>query len=290
MSMEAFRPRPARGPVIGLLVVAFILSAAPAEAAFKASTSLSSASGKVRLVVKLTSTKALTARTRPRSVKVKYGKKTYALAKARASASVNAGTWRSAAYTGKAAAALSALAGKSVSVKVTSRAGTASARSAIPTPKSTGGGGGTGTQPGGGGGAQPLFEAPGRQLEGQETAPFLQRYLVNSRFTDCPGAGWPACSVEERYNHCPDGSWEYHRLTPTSGSDINSYASIQVTGARVNPDGSWIVEYTENGYGVTHFYHWEIGTNGRVIGTYDNNTAQPLGPFQYQQPANCGSY
>jgi hypothetical protein len=271
-----------------------LLAAAPAEASFKAAVSLSTSAGKVRLVVKLTSTKTLTTRTRPSSVKVKVGKKTYTLSKARASAAktVAAGTWRSAAYSGKAGAALSALAGKAVSVKVGSRAGTSTLHSTVPKPKTGGGGGGVvgGGGGGGGGGATPLFEAPGRQLEGQETAPFLQRYFINSRFTDCPGAGWPACSVEERYNHCPDGSWEYHRLTPTSGSDINSYASIQVTGARVNADGSWIVEYTENGYGVTHFYHWEIATNGRVLGTYDNNTAQPLGPFQYQQPANCGSY
>jgi hypothetical protein len=198
----------------------------------------------------------------------------------------SAGTWRSLLYTGRAGAALSALAGKPVSVQVISLAGTASVRSTVPKPRNT-----TVAPPtsgGGGGGAQPLFEPPGRQLEGQEAAPFLQRYFVNSRFTDCP-PGWPACSVEERYNHCPDGSWEYHRLTPTSGSDINSYGTYQVTGARVNADGSWIVEYNETGYGQTHFYHWEVGTNGRVIGSYDNDTAHPLGPLQWQQPANCGN-
>jgi hypothetical protein len=269
---------------VAAALVGLLLTAAPANAAFKAGVSLSTSSGKVRLVVKLTSTRALTARTRPRSVKVKVGTKTYVLSKARVAAakSVSAGTWRSAAYSGRAGAALSSLAGKSVSVKVTSLAGTTSVRSTVPKPTTTGGGGG------GGGGAQPLFEPPGRQLEGQEAVPFLQRYFINSRFTDCP-AGWPACSVEERYNHCPDGSWEYHRLTPSPGSDINSYGTYNVTGARVNPDGSWIVEYNHSGYGQTHFYHWEVATNGRVLGTYDNNTAEPLGPLQWQQPANCGS-
>ena len=259
-----------------------LLTAAPANAAFKAGVSLSTTSGKVRLVVKLTSTRALTARTRPRSVKVKVGTKTYTLSKAKAAAakSVSAGTWRSAQYSARAGAALSALAGKSVSVKVTSLAGTSSVRSTVPKPPTTGGGGG--------GGPQSLFEPPGRQLEGQEAVPFLQRYFINSRFTDCP-AGWPACSVEERYNHCPDGSWEYHRLTPSPGSDINAYGTYNVTGARVNADGSWIVEYNHTGYGQTHFYHWEVATNGRVLGTYDNNTAEPLGPLQWQQPANCGS-
>ena len=263
------------------LLVGLLLTAAPANAAFKAGVSLSTTSGKVRLVVKLTSTRALTARTRPRSVKVKVGTKTYTLSKAKAAAakSVSAGTWRSAQYSGRAGAALSALAGKSVSVKVTSLAGTSSVRSTVPKPPTTGGGGG---------GPQSLFEPPGRQLEGQETVPFLQRYFINSRFTDCP-AGWPACSVEERYNHCPDGSWEYHRLTPSPGSDINAYGTYNVTGARVNSDGSWIVEYNHTGYGQTHFYHWEVATNGRVVGTYDNNAAEPLGPLQWQQPANCGS-
>ena len=213
-------------------LVGLLLTAAPANAAFKAGVSLSTRSGKVRLVVKLTSTRTLTTRTRPRSVKVKVGTKTYVLSKARAAAakSVSAGTWRSAAYSGRAGAALSSLAGKSVSVKVTSLARISTVRSTVPKPPTTGGGGG------GGGGAQPLFEPPGRQLEGQEAVPFLQRYFINSRFTDCP-AGWPACSVEERYNHCPDGSWEYHRLTPSPGSDINSYGTYNVTGARVNPDG-----------------------------------------------------
>jgi hypothetical protein len=266
-----------------------LLAAAPADASFKSPVSLSTSGGKVRLVVKLTSTKALTARTRPRSVKVKVGKKTYTLSKAKAAAAkaVSAGTWRSAAYAGKAGAALSALAGKSVSVKITSRAGTSTVRSTVPKPTTGGGGGPIGGGGGGGGGATPLFEPPGRQLEGQDAVPFLQRYFINSRFTDCP-AGWPACAVEERYNHCPDGSWEYHRLTPSPGSDINAYGSIQVTGARVNPDGSWIVEYNETASGPTHFYHWEIATNGRVLGTYDNNTAEPLGPLQWQQPASCG--
>jgi len=265
-----------------------LFSAAPANAAFKAEVSLAAASGKVRLVVKLTSTKTLTARTRPRSVKVKVGTKTYALSKAKAAAArtVSAGTWRSAAYGGTAGAQLSALAGKRVSVRVKSLAGTSSLSSIVPKPTTTGGGGG-GVTPGGGG-STPLFDPPGKQLEGQDAVPFLQRYFVDSRFTDCP-AGWPACSVEERYNHCPDGSWEYHRLTPTSGSDINSYGSYSVTGARVNPDGSWIVEYNHTGYGQTHFYHWEVATNGRVIGTYDNNTAEPLGPLQWQKPAGCGA-
>lgn len=270
--------------VLACLCILALPAAAPA--AIRAKTTLQSASGTVRLVVKLTSTRSLTASTRPRSVKVKGGGKTYTLSRARGTsmATVSAGTWRSAVYRGRSAAGLSALAGKSVKVLVTSRAGTATVNSAVPrAPGPISPGPGPAPNPS----AQPLFQPPGRELTGEETRPFLQRYLVNSRFTDCPGVGWPSCSVEERYNHCPDGSWEYHRLTPSSGSDIHAYGTAQVTGAVVHADGSWVVEYNQSGYGTTNFYHWEVATNGRVVGSY--NHSQVLGPLQYQQPANCGA-
>jgi hypothetical protein len=115
---------------------------------------------------------------------------------------------------------------------------------------------------------------------------------VNSRFTDCP-PGWPNCAVEERYNHCAgggqSGNQEYHRLTPSSGSDIHAYGQYSVTGAAAHPDGSWGVEYQLASYGNTTFYSWNVAANGSVTGLYvgPSGEQQQLGPLQWQQPSGC---
>src|SRR5688572_8425466 len=128
-------------PRIGTLVLALaclcaLALPAAAPAAIRAKTTVETKSGATRLVVKLTSTRALTARTRPRAVKVKRGRRTYLLARVRGSraAAVSAGVWRSGAYRGSAAAALRALVGKGVKVLVTSRAGTASLSNTVTNP------------------------------------------------------------------------------------------------------------------------------------------------------------
>ncbi len=128
-------------------------------------------------------------------------------------------------------------------------------------------------------GPQGLFEAPGRQLSGEEARPFLERYLPNSTFTDCP-AGWPNCAVEERYSHFSDGSFYYCRLTPTSGSDIRSSQSYQVQNATVDADGSWSFNESVSGGG---FYEWRVAANGQVVGAYsfEGGAPEQLGPFQY---------
>jgi hypothetical protein len=276
------------GRVVPLLAMLFLLGLAPAaEAKLRAKTSVTTKAGVARIAVKLTSTTRLTASTRPRRVSVKAGRTVYKLKRVRGAgvAAVSAGTWRSKGYRGTAAARLRALQGKRVTVRVGSDSGTTSLKSRVAVP--TGGGGG-------GGGGGPLFAPPGSELEGQAAYDHFRGYFENSRFTDCP-AGWPNCAVEERYNHCPDGSsWEYHRLTPTSGSDINSYGSYQVTGAVAHADGSWAVEYVVTAYGSQSFYHWEVATDGTVLGTYwapgnapPNPPDQQLGPLRWQQPAGC---
>jgi hypothetical protein len=140
-----------------------------------------------------------------------------------------------------------------------------------------------------------MFEKPSGELTGQAAFDHFSRYFLNSRFTDCP-AGWPNCAVEERYDQCANYSWAYHRYTPTSGSDINSYGSYTVTGAAAHPDGSWQVEYVVDAYGSQSFYSWDVAPAGTVIGRYwapgtapPSPPSQNLGPLRYQQPTDCGA-
>jgi hypothetical protein len=142
-------------------------------------------------------------------------------------------------------------------------------------------------------GASGPFEKPSGELSGQPAYDHFKRYFLDSRFTDCP-AGWPNCAVEERYDHCSNGAWAYHRYTPTSGADINSYGTYQVTGAVAHADSSWSVEYVVNAYGSQSFYSWDVAADGTVLGRYwAPGTAPPsppseqLGPLRWQQPADC---
>ncbi len=126
----------------------------------------------------------------------------------------------------------------------------------------------------------PLFEAPGKVLEGDATKPFLQKYLLNSTFTDCP-AGWPNCAVEQRYSHTAGGSFYYCRLTSVSGADIiNGARAYEVQNAKVNADGSWLFNEKIEGGG---FYEWSVSTTGVVVGAYSFNggPVEQLGPFTY---------
>jgi hypothetical protein len=258
---------------------------APAGAAVRATTKLVEVNSGARLSVKLARKGELTAAQQPRAVRVKGGGRTYKLRKPRARNGL--GTWRSAVYRGAAAKRLRALAGSRVRVLVRSRSGSQTLRTKV-RGGPTEGGGGTDDVP------QPtsLFERPSGELSGEAAFAHIQRYFVNSRFTDCP-AGWPACSVEERYNHCAGGGrtgkQEYHRLTPTSGSDINASGTYTVTGAAAHPDGSWGVEYVLDSYGNQTFYSWNVAANGTVTGTYTgpNGAQQALGPLQWQQPSGC---
>ncbi len=149
-------------------------------------------------------------------------------------------------------------------------------------PGNQGGGGGTGNTP--------LFEPPGRKLEGQDAVPFLQRYLYNSTFTDCP-AGWPNCAVEERYSHTGGGLFYYCRLTPTSGSDIvNGGRSYQVQNAVVEADGSWTFNEIVDNYGNPSYYEWHVGADGVVNGAYQYNGVEQIGPLTYVSGARDCSY
>ncbi|HEX5711926.1 MAG TPA: hypothetical protein VFX85_01280 [Solirubrobacterales bacterium] len=129
-----------------------------------------------------------------------------------------------------------------------------------------------------------LFEAPGRQLNGEEAKPFLQKYLANSTFTDCP-TGWPTCGgFEDRYSHSSDGTFYKCWLRPTSGSDVKSVGEYGVNNSRVEPDGSWIFQETVYWYGNYAAFEWKVAANGVVEGAYqsDPNAApEKIAPLQY---------
>ena len=279
-------------PIACLLSLAF---APVAHGALRADATLQTIGERTHVEVALVSDATLTSRTKPNNVSVKAGKKTYKLKKQRGGYA-NGGTWRSSGYKGAAAERLRKYVGKRIRVRVKTRSRTQNLSTGLTLPiadpgpgggGSTGGGGGsTGGGGGttGGGGSTGPFEAPGRELSGEETRPFLERYFVNSRFTDCP-AGWPACAVEERYTHCASGEQRYQRLTPSSGSDINSYGTYFNVNAVVHADGSWAVSYDLNSYGNTTHYDWETAKDGTTYGLYTgpSGAQQRLGPLLWVQ-------
>ena len=260
-----------------------LLAAAPAaQAAVTAKASLVPSGEDFVLQVKVKSDKRFTARTRPRKVRVTAGEETYKLDKAKQKPKVS--EWRSESIVADAAQVLVDMVGQDVEVRVKNHKGTRTLEPPLAGPPAE--------EPppdGGAPGPQPLFDPAPGELEGEAAFNHFKRYFLDSRFTDCPGVGWPACAVEERYMHCADFSWEYHRYTPTSGSDINTYSTITVTGAAAHPDGSWGVEYVDDTYGG--FYTWNVAADGTVTGGYRSagGDVQQLGPLRWQQPAGCGS-
>ena len=130
-----------------------------------------------------------------------------------------------------------------------------------------------------------LFDAPGRVLEGEAAKPFLQKYLANSTFTDCPsGWGVSGCSVEHRYSHAADGTFHYCRLTSSSGSDIRVTDEYGVEAAKVEPDGSWTFREVVYNSGNYSKYEWNVSTTGVVNGAYQFTPSSPiekLGPYVY---------
>jgi hypothetical protein len=136
-----------------------------------------------------------------------------------------------------------------------------------------------------------LFEAPGKKLEGGDALPFLQKYLANSTFTDCP-ARWPNCAVEYRYSHTPT-SFYYCRLTSVSGADIiNGARGYQVQNAVVEADGSWTFNEQVENEGGPSFYEWHVSASGVVTGAYQfaGNPVEQIGPLQYVGGARDCSY
>jgi hypothetical protein len=137
-----------------------------------------------------------------------------------------------------------------------------------------------------------LFEAPGQKLEGEAAKPFLQKYLLNSTFTDCV-TGWPSCGgFEDRYSHWADNSFYMCLLKISSGSDVKSVGEYGVTNARIEPDGSWIFQEVVAWYGYHSAFEWRVSTTGVVEGAYQSTagsgTPEKIGPLQYiHTPKDC---
>jgi hypothetical protein len=129
-----------------------------------------------------------------------------------------------------------------------------------------------------------LFEAPGRQLNGEEAKPFLQKYLANSTFTDCV-QGWPACGgFENRYSHSAGSTFYQCWLRPTSGSDVKSVGEYGFKDARVEPDGSWLYKELVYWYGHYSLFEWSVSTSGVVTGAQLSDSGgapEQIGPLQY---------
>jgi hypothetical protein len=130
-----------------------------------------------------------------------------------------------------------------------------------------------------------LFDPPGQKLEGEAAKPFLQKYLLNSTFTDCV-TGWPSCGgFEDRYSHWADNSFYMCLLKPTSGSDVKSVGEYGVTNARIESDGSWIFQEVVGWYGYQSAFEWRVSTTGVVEGAYQSTagsgTPEKIGPLQY---------
>ncbi|MBI4898559.1 MAG: hypothetical protein HY827_09390 [Actinobacteria bacterium] len=269
--------------LILLLTTAFalLLSTAEASAKLKIATGVVKAADGTRVTVTLTSKTSLSAKKKPRGVKVKAAGKTIKLSRVRA-ATASAGytsSWQSAAFSGADAAALEALGGKSVKVTVSARSGK-TVRSSKVTVQTVGGSPGTP-------GSVPLFTAPGRDMSGNEAFNYLSKYFLNSAFSDCAAGPWPHCAVEERYVHCPNGYWGYQRTSGT-GADIDSSSTFTVTGANVYADGSWAVSYSTT-TGANYF--WQVSTTGIANGTYYfGSSADPIGPMVWSQPAISWNY
>lgn len=269
------------GPVTTLIVAVAVLLAAPAGAGAKLKVqvwaSVTDASATVTAVVSGTA-KA------PSAVRVTYGKTTVALRRTTGTKARSA--WRSAGLTGARRAAVAAGRGGRVRVAVTIAGKrrtltTTSKDTSAPVPSA-----GTppaGTAPGTPAPAGPsapasLFGTPAAKLTGQDAAAALQPYLVDSRFTDCV-AGWPNCAVEHRYGIFASGDHYYCRLTSTSGSDINAYASnLTITGAEQETSGAWALSYAVLSYGDIVNCRWDVTPAGAATGQYWGPGVSTAGP------------
>ena len=131
---------------------------------------------------------------------------------------------------------------------------------------------------------QGLFPDPGRTLEEAEAKEYLKPYLPNSTFTDCV-QGWPACGgFENRYSHSSGSTFYQCWLRPTSGSDVKSVGEYGVNKAKVNPDGSWIVQEVVAWYGHQNLFEWEVSDSGVVNGANQSDSGgapERIGPLQY---------
>jgi hypothetical protein len=133
-------------------------------------------------------------------------------------------------------------------------------------------------------GQKGLFPDPGKTLEEAEAKEWLKPYLPNSTFTDCV-TGWPSCGgFENRYSHSTDATFYQCWLRPTSGSDVKSVGEYGVQKAKVNPDGSWLIQEIVGWYGHYNLFEWSVSDSGVVTGANQSDSGgapEQIGPLQY---------
>jgi hypothetical protein len=129
-----------------------------------------------------------------------------------------------------------------------------------------------------------LFPDPGKTLEEAEAREYLKPYLPNSTFTDCV-TGWPSCGgFENRYSHSSTSTFYQCWLRPTSGSDVKSVGEYEVRKAKVNPDGSWLIQEIVAWYGHYNLFEWQVTDAGVVTGANQSDSGgapEQIGPLQY---------
>jgi hypothetical protein len=283
--------------MLASLVAAAPASAAPAPLRYTATAKLVDApSGAVRIQIVVMGSRALSAAQRPKSMTVKLGPSQVRLTRRARPTMVGrrGGTWQTAPLRGRSGARARAAIGMSMTVtlgfgprrrsivvrpKLIDRSTSSTTDPAGTDPTGTDPADPVATNPDGS--TKPLFSVPASALEGAPAFEHIDEYFLNARFTNC-SAGWPNCPatapVVQRYVHCPNGAWQYHRESSISGADIHSFDSFSLTGASVAVDGSWKVSYT-TGTGAN--YYWEVAANGTVNGTYQYgpDPVDQLGPF-----------
>jgi hypothetical protein len=261
-----------------------LAAASPASAKLSADLSVSADGSATRLAATVSSDRALSARKRPTSLQLRLKGKVVVLARQKGAAPAGTvGSYRSPKLTGSRGAAARALIGKSVkltavtasgrsTVRTTARDGSAPGPTAGPTPTPA-------PAPTPAATPAPLFAKPASKLTGSQAYDAIKVYLADSTLTTCV-AGWPNCSVEERYSVATDSTFRYCRLTPNSGSDINSVGAVtDIVGAEQEVDGSWGVSFREVSYSVTHQYTFRVAADGSASVQYwDGSTPFADGP------------
>lgn len=252
-----------RKPIFAILAGVIMLMSSlvsPANAATRASVSIDG----TRVVVTFTGKK-------PKKARMLVGGASYKLTR-------SGKAWRTKPMSPQ---QLAALGGQKAKLKITVGGKKRTVSATLPVTQDPGTGTpppGGGTPPPDGGTPPPLFTAPGVDSTGNPAWEAVRGYFANSTLTDCP-AGWPNCSVEERYGIFENGTQWYCRLTPTSQSDIRSVSNIvNIIGAEQKADGSWGVSYQVNSYDNLHQYTVRVAANGSAIVQWWGSGADFSGP------------
>lgn len=275
--------------VVLLCLAGCAVAPAPASAKLTAEVTIQPDGAAQRILATLRSDRPLSARKRPTSLQLKLKGKLVVLGRQKGTPPAGTvGTYRSGKLTGARASAAQALIGKPVKLTAVAPAGRSTVRATARAADPGGSGGGTTTPPPtptvpapgpvSTPTPAPLFARPTSALTGDPAYQAVKGYLADSTLTTCV-AGWPNCSVEERYSIADDGTFRYCRLTPNAGSDVNNVGTfIGAVGAEQAVDGSWAVSFQENSYGNVHQYTFRVAADGSASVLYWDGTTSFSGP------------